>query len=1417
MHMGLTAYERKICADMLADLTRQFLATPYLKRPPKPRPELPDAARASAKKNAPVFIAEQLVEFLRSKIQAETERMAALQKHRQLFEMHFTRALTDYDRREHILHFAKELGAKPHQLREDRRAFSRYFGYDAIVDRYHRRYAATERELAFCLGRLGTLAAFVVRKRSDDINSLWEEFGLEKTLKPLLIYDGDSRVRIAAFRCMSAVLSEFETQTQEGLAGADTLAFIYRAALDPDQDTWVQCEAVTLLQRISPTSLEKVLQTRLKEARGENDLFVRSRAVRVLGDNLGRMPQLAELIPLAAKDPSPLVRQALARALCGASAETVRAWLPKLARDDPVAQVRAAGIHHGLDLLRRDESADDYLRLLLEVLQREQDEFVLRVTMHVAAAGTELLAGKDAGSPFLAKWSSQLAGQLSSLAHRANGLAVRRWAAQARERIWCASDEKTHALKCLLAEKLRSLPPGKSRRLLRRSLRGYDDNSIGRVLAVLAQDDFGYDYERCWLGLRFTRGPVFRFRLWRLLHELWHPDPAKRQAFPHTIGRVSYAGLRAPSCILAEMSETKVPGEPLFMAGEGDWRPFLPLPDDFLSSLTRGWPAGPVRFYSSEGVTEVRPPGSLFSWIRAYLSLSFRFSHYAHLRNWRKSDSFPPTAYLSALNKLGFRVRFDAHANREAEQPLHHNKHQPSDDHSISHFFPGQTAVLPVLPLAAMQDVFDRFGEYFSSAYSNTLLQLMLFCLLFVAVAFGRHWYLNYTLRRARKHIPLVIGGWGTRGKSGTERLKAALMGTLGYGLFSKTTGCEAMFLHAYPFRETHALFLYRPYDKASIWEQRDVVLMADRLGTDVFLWECMGLRPSYVGVLQQDWMRDDLSTITNTYPDHENLQGPAGINIPQVMGSFIPKNAKLFTTEEQMLPVLQDCSKNRHSTICSAGWLEAGLLPPDVLNRFPYEEHPYNIALVLALAQEMKIDREFALKEMADNVVPDLGVLKTYPAATVRARRLEFSNGMSANERYGCLSNWSRLGFDRQDPVAEPGVWITTVVNNRSDRVTRTRVFANIIVNDLAADRHILIGNNLSGLMQYLRDEWKEHISEVTLWPAGEDDHRDTAKQVLEKLVRLFRQPLDMGQVRGRLQVMLAGLAESKPDATLDLSPESLEKFQADPAALRVHLAGAGFERKLIDDVCSHLSSDIEAMEDHRAIADKVDKTAHAPDRQIDNMLHEMLWKWFRKKLVVVDDYHASGDEVIDRICGETPPGFLNRIMGIQNIKGTGLDFVYRWESWDACHKACRRLWSSRAKDIELGLQELATFRDYGILGECYVAESVQRVQSLPSTQNEACQSRLQTIRAKLEFRHGKQNAGPEDSTRGLFRLPVLTAAIDYLIETIDGIHRRWAVNQIYEDLTDERISSDRAARELLSLIQRQKLGWLGIKLKET
>jgi len=704
-----------------------------------------------------------------------------------------------------------------------------------------------------------------------------------------------------------------------------------------------------------------------------------------------------------------------------------------------------------------------------------------------------------------------------------------------------------------------------------------------------------------------------------------------------------------------------------------------------------------------------------------------------------------------------------------------------------------------VLPFSAT-DLAERMQDYFFSVYENSLQDLGLFLVGMMAWFFGRHLYLGNVIRNTRRSIPLVIGGWGTRGKSGTERIKAALFNALGHSVVSKTSGCEAMFLHAHPGGKLREMFLFRPYDKATIWEQVDVLRISRQLGTHVFLWECMGLTPSYVAILQQQWVKDDVSTITNTYPDHEDLQGPAGINIPEVMTNFIPHNSTLITSEEQMAPILREAAAQRNTDFHTIGWLEAGLLTPDLLERFPYAEHPYNIALVIKMGEELGIDADFSIKEMADRVVPDLGVLKASPPAPLQGRILEFINGMSANERFGCLGNFERMNFSQQDPYQEPGIWLTSVVNNRADRVARSRVFSSILVNDVSIDRHFLIGTNLDGLLNYIREDWTSFAETLTLWP---ENGSAQPLEILELAAQRMRIPFREEHLTGRLVAMLQGLG-----ITAEL--EALGQLWASPERLAEQLEQYEPGERVVE-LLTHIGQLADSYREYQEFATRLAAAGQSVEAALDDAFRMLLWSWFERKLVVIEDAHTSGNRIIRKITQETPPGLHNRIMGMQNIKGTGLDFVYRWQAWEACYQAGQDLKSRDRTVAESGLRALSSFQEYGVLCDEYVRATVAEVKHSQTAQTELFQGELTVILSNLESAMQRVNAELSMSGgSGSGVMSRLLVHVEAFLDAGDAVKRRKKANQIYRDLAAERISHERAALELQALTKRQKGGWL-------
>ena len=1369
---GLSWYERKANSHLLELLADELEAWRR------------SSGRAERKFEAQPFI--EVADFLKLRLLGALAEVLDLRRKYAEYTKRYSRASSQLEKDLQVIEFAKYLGSSGAGLRGDRKALRRWFGHDAITERYVVRCNRVERLMTFVLERLGAAARGALEELDEGFErlELWKSLSLEKTLKGLLSYDGDCRVPTAAIRGLRTALESVPPASRGEAVDDATVQFFYKCAVHPKLDVWLQCEALEILALLSPSALIQVAEHRLRKPGDDADLFVRRRAVDLIAAHVGEVPQALELLPVLAKDPSAYVRQGVALALRCLPAADAAKWFKELVLRDAIPQVRAAALLQCLDLIERRELREAILDVGAAVPSSEADGYVIRILCHVSREGAKKLVAS--GDPFLKDWTDAAAAWLSALRRGKAAIPVKRWAAQAAEAIWCETDPSARRLRAQLSEVLERLRCGEEVKLPAEIELPADEDWIGRVLAVASQDDFGSQIDVDGSRPKITRGWPFVNKAWRLLHELRNPSPDKRQAFAHGIARRFRGRIQAPSAIVAELAETRVPGEPLFIAEEGGWRPYLPLLDQALACLGRPVAHGGMRIYTAEGVTELIAPDTARARLKAFWRITNRFADIAKLRNWRSQLQESPATYAKELSDLGFRVEVRPHAAGMGRA-------EPAVDPDVRRFFP---AALPLVPA----ELWARLQDYFVSVYDNSLRDLAVFIGGATGLFLGRHVYMSLSLRAWRRKICFVVGGWGTRGKSGTERLKAALFNAVGYGVVSKTTGCEAMFLCAQAFGKTREMFLFRSYDKATIWEQRNVIRIARQMGAEVFLWECMALTPSYVEVLQQNWVRDDISTITNTYPDHEDLQGPAGINIPEVIGVFIPTRSTVVTTEEVMLPILKEIAKKKATKLRPVDWIPPGLIAPDVLKRFPYEEHPANVALVLALASELGIREDFALREMADRVVPDLGVLKTSPIARIRGRRLQFSNGCSANERHGTISNWIRCGFDKQDPIAEPGVWITTVVNNRADRVPRSRVFARILVEDIYADRHFLIGGNLPGLVGYINQSWDSYAPTISLWPK---DSVENPLGVLFEMARRFRVPSLPEHVLTRLRCMASCGGEVM---NVEGSKDGL---CSDLTELRQKLVDAGLAERA-DAIIRHHKANIEAYQELEVFRRRIGRVTADERESLDREFRELLRVWFTRKIVVVDDYYISGDQLINLIAEETPPGYMNRVMGIQNIKGTGLDFVYRWQAWDTCWRACEQLQSKDAAEAERGLRALSAFHEYGVLCLEHVREALTAVRQSPAARGESFHAELAVIQSNYEAASKVLEIKLRAVRKKAGKFERIVAFAESLLDAGDAAKRRKKANQIYRDLVKLRISYERAALELQYLNKRQKGGWL-------
>lgn len=1459
---GLRFHERKLNSKLLERLRTEF--TSWIKEreeefnrqlkavPQQSRQRWLREASEKETRRLKSRANRMLCEFIPIFIEIQLTEIEQLKSENREFRRIVSRVQIESELHHVIIDYAVQLGANAADLNKDKKALQLWLDEEAMNDRFLKIVGEKELLVVFSLNRLGETVAqsFELarqwRENSSDYSELaaqsglaenptgqiWERLNLENRIRDAVLYQGDVRIPAAALKCLRRGVEHLTPDSAVESFDHQTRVLINRMSMDPNANVWIQCEAISICTQLDQPNATSFLQHRVKMQHGPDDIFVRRHVWRLMKRLARRNPRFA-LDFESVDDPSPFVRQTIAEAALTTKGQLAHDEYLKLGLKDESEQVRAAALACAIG---KDLSWDETCRVLDladRVLDKESSSFVLRTAFHVLVVLLRDIV-KTSKKPTVQReldesqidrvieiYRCRIEPAIRSIECGSESIAVRRWAAQTCEKLWSVLDKSAQKLIREIRESISKTDRGNVAKIPNTIFAGQSEDSIGRALAVSTIEDFGYEVDvkrGRFFKSRIRRGSHFGFRLWRFWYEITRSATDKRQALRHTTGRISTSRIRVPSQICGELSETKVPGEPLTIGNDGTWRPFLPLLDDFVSLLNMSWFGQATKnFYSSQGITRVKGPTSWSEKLRAFWTLSFRFATIAKLRNWN-DDSWPADKYINSLRELGFEVGFERYTDT-----IFQRETGDSDD-SVEVFFrselnhvesvesdePGENSANLALIAVAIdqgnmlqtmsQTLFD-FAQYFYSPFENSLPQLVVFAAVILLLFLGRHFYENYRFRKARRNIPLSIGGWGTRGKSGTERLKAALLGVMGHGLVSKTTGCEAMFIHGVAHGEPLEIPLFRPYDKATIWEQKDLIMLAAKMDPSVFLWECMALTPSYVDVLQRQWTQDDLGTITNTYPDHEDVQGPAGHNVATTISGFVPVDSHLITTEMEMLPFVSESCRHAGTSLEGVGWLESGLVTDDVLARFPYQEHPNNIALVAAMGIHLGCEYDYSLKAMADFLVPDLGVLKTHPVSTIKHRKIEFTNGCSANERFGCMGNWRRLGFDTQDPWAEPTTWICGVVNNRADRVPRSKVFAKIIVEDVNADRFFLIGSNLDGLQSFINDALQDKVNSMSLKLQSGKWNLEHALNTLEKAAWNLKQPTSQQHVEKRLRAMVNSAGQTEAD---------LEDIKSKPHHPVTSVDG------ITGRVVELNKEFVEALEDYETLKKQVESSTSATADSADDAFRTWYKKWYQRKIVVVPKYEANGEEVISRIVEEVPPGFHARVMGLQNIKGTGLDFVYRFQAWDTCHEACQMMVENIPELAEKGLNSLLAMPVIGQLCQELVADTIKKAQKNPALKQADFQKQLVQLRSKLDDDVAKNVASNSDDSgeieRGMTQKLkdwVYENAEQYL-DVNDSLARREQADLIYRELAACRISRQRAILEMRKINKRQKGGWL-------
>ena len=254
----------------------------------------------------------------------------------------------------------------------------------------------------------------------------------------------------------------------------------------------------------------------------------------------------------------------------------------------------------------------------------------------------------------------------------------------------------------------------------------------------------------------------------------------------------------------------------------------------------------------------------------------------------------------------------------------------------------------------------------------------------------------------------------------------------------------------------------------------------------------------------------------------------------------------------------------------------------------------------------------------------------------------------------------------------------------------------------------------------------------------------------------------------------------QPKPGQSID--PQGLCDFISERAAALSNLGS-----QLLDIIATGIA--------WRATAGALSTYGLSAEPAALSLIREVFWM----KIVVVEDSHASGDAVIDALATSAPAGAVVRAMSVQNIKGTGLDFVYRWVYGRPLLDEVSLLGAVDAVRTENILAAIERHHEWSVP---LAREVLAVIDAQPPTPE---LSRVRAlVQAEMDRREKSLASGPQRTGTGW--TGVVSRAAWTLWDPLDAILRRRIADRLFQDLADHRISHARCAHELRKLTERGK-----------
>ena len=285
----------------------------------------------------------------------------------------------------------------------------------------------------------------------------------------------------------------------------------------------------------------------------------------------------------------------------------------------------------------------------------------------------------------------------------------------------------------------------------------------------------------------------------------------------------------------------------------------------------------------------------------------------------------------------------------------------------------------------------------------------------------------------------------GIRGKSSITRLCAGALRGGNARVVAKTTGSAARYIWPDGSEEP----IYRKFNIANVAEQIGIVRRAAAEAPDALVMECMAVQPALQEINQEKLLKSTIGVISNVREDHLEEMGPTLEDVARSLSRGMPVGGVCVTAEDDLFDVLKQEADRRH---CRLVYADPRSVLDEEMEGFEYFTFKENVAIALAVAQELGIDRGGALNGMWA-AAPDPGVL-TVESYHLEGKIVRLANIFAANDPNSTVMNFQRL-LDAQ-AIRPP---IFTLINCRPDRIERNRQMGEIVP-QLLTEKLFLIGH---------------------------------------------------------------------------------------------------------------------------------------------------------------------------------------------------------------------------------------------------------------------------------------------------------------------------------------------------------------------